>query len=543
VNPDDLLAQATCAVLSGSPATTTPKAIGTAWLASATGYLLTAGHVVQDWHAGDDVWVRFTDTDPVAATLYQAKFDKAQALDFALLQLREPTSRTPLPIQLVAHLQGEVLVRGYGSNLPKAQSGTTAPAGLVYLRSESRENYYFPYRSRQLSAPGYSGAAVYSTSAGAVVALQTEAKENDEIVLAMPLVRITDYWQELVTLAHPAPRGRCVLLVPAARGAAGVQALLDDIIRPVVQGMLNLDIYVSTVGATTKDDLAELEKADVVIADATDDDQNVTYELTVAQGIGTPDVVFVEPGRQRPNMPFTAVELDLHDPARARETLTARLLSVRAVFEALGETATSNPITDFFRAPLTQVSAANALSLGYYLNFVRPVGYELIGAAAGIPTRISVDGRDLDADRAGRVNLTVVVPDRLRQANDGYIDRHVRAAGRAVRAQIHGRGWSRPRTMMALPQPDDDGVTHLLDVFPTTTATLIEAIDQRLGISEPSQRSVTAWPAIERKEIDRFASGLVRRIRTDGYELGGRALRDVCTVAGAAAMFTGLPDA
>ena len=541
MDPDDLLAQATCAVLSGPPDTAS-DAIATAWLASSTGYLLTAGHVVNDRHAGDDVWVRFLDAEPVVTTLDQAVFDKAHALDFALLKLREPTSRTPLPIQLVAHLQGEVSVRGYGSNLPKAQSGATAPAGLVYLRGESRQNYYFPYRSRQLSAPGYSGAAVYSASAGAVVALQTEARENDEIVLAMPLVRITEYWQELVSLAHPAPRGRCVLLVPASRGADGVRALLDDIIRPVVQGMLNLDVYVSTVGETTHDDLAELEKADVVIADVTDDDQNVTYELTVAQGIGTPDVVFVELGRQRSNMPFTAVELDLHHPARARETLTARLLAVRAVFEALGETATSNPITDFFRAPLTQVSAANALSLGYYLNFVRPVGYELLAAAAGVPTRIAVDGRDLDAARTERVSLTVVVPDRLRQANDGYIDRHVRAAGRAVPAQIHGRGWSRPRTMMALPHPDDSGVTHLLDVFPTTTATLIEAIDQRLRISDPAQRSVTAWPAIERKEIDRFASGLVRRIRTDGYDLGGRTLRDVCTVSGAAAMFAGLPD-
>jgi hypothetical protein len=280
-----------------------------------------------------------------------------------------------------------------------------------------------------------------------------------------------------------------------------------------------------------------------VIADATDDDQNVTYELTVAQGIGTPDVVFVEPGRQRPNMPFTAVELDLRDPARARETLTARLLAVRAVFEALGETATSNPITDFFRAPLTQVSAANALSLGYYLNFVRPVGRELLAAAAGIPTRISVGGADLDADTTARVSLTVVVPDRLLQANDGYIDRHIRVAGRAVPAEVHGRGWSRPRTMMALPQPDEGGVTHLLDVFPTTTATLIEAIDQRLGITDPAKRSVSAWPAIERKEIDRFASGLVRRIRNDGFDLGGRTLRDVCTVAGAAAVFPGLPEA
>jgi hypothetical protein len=422
-----------------------------------------------------------------------------------------------------------------------SQSGAAASAGLAYLRSESRESYYFTYRSRQLGVPGYSGAAVYSVPAGAVVALQTEVAHNGETVLAMPLVRITEYWQELVSLARPAPRGRCVVLVPASRGPEELRALPDDIIRPVVEGALNLEIYVSTVGRTTSADLAELENADVVIADATDDDTNVTYELTVAQGIGTPDVVFVEPGHRRPNMPFTVVELDLRDPTHARETLAALLLAVRAVFEALGEASTSNPITDFFRAPLTQVSAANALSLGYYLNFVRPVGHELLAAATGIPTRITVEGRDLDAERAARVNLTVVIPDRLRQAGDGYIDRHVRASGLAVPAQIHGRGWSRPRTMMALPQPDDNGVTHLLDVFPTTTATLIEAIDQRLGITDPAQRIVAAWEAIERKEIDRFASGLVRRIRLDGIEVAGRALRDVCTVAGATATFAGLP--
>lgn len=127
-------------------------------------------------------------------------------------------------------------MRGYGSNLPNAQSGAAAPAGLVYLRSESRENYYFTYRSRQLGVPGYSGAAVYSVPAGAVVALQTEVAHNGETVLAMPLVRITEYWQELVSLARPAPRGRCVVLVPASRGPKDVRALLDDIIRPVVEG-------------------------------------------------------------------------------------------------------------------------------------------------------------------------------------------------------------------------------------------------------------------------------------------------------------------
>jgi hypothetical protein len=49
-------------------------------------------------------------------------------------------------------------------------------------------------------------------------------------------------------------------------------------------------------------------------------------------------------------------------------------VSVRAIFQALGEVETSNPLTKFYKAPLTQISAANALAFGYHINFVRPVG-------------------------------------------------------------------------------------------------------------------------------------------------------------------------
>ena len=53
-------------------------------------------------------------------------------------------------------------------------------------------------------------------------------------------------------------------------------------------------MYVSELGGTRNEDMRQLEMADVVIADVTHGDPSVIYELTVAHGLGTPDVVVVD---------------------------------------------------------------------------------------------------------------------------------------------------------------------------------------------------------------------------------------------------------
>jgi hypothetical protein len=56
----------------------------------------------------------------------------------------------------------------------------------------------------------------------------------------------------------------------------------------------------------------------------------------------------------------------------------------------------------------------------------------------------------------------------------------------------------------------------------------------------PSVRGLKAWPALEQKEIDRFQSKLVHRVRSADVKIKRRRLTDVFLVAGSRAVFPGL---
>jgi hypothetical protein len=533
---DDLLAQATCAVRAGSGADH-GEAVGTAWLAKDDGHLLTAGHVVTNMARAGEVWVRFPDTDhdERATFAIDPVHDKRAALDFAVLKLDDPNRRTPLPFTLVSKAEGPVRARGYGANLPRAQSGGQGTLLGNYLREGSSSTYLFQYLTNNLSVGGFSGAAVHSDVAQAVIGLQVE-EEGGRSALAMPLARIADHWADLISAATRPTRGLCVLLQPEAASDEARDIVRERIIRPVLES-LNLALYVSELGGTLSEDMRQLELADVVIADVSHADPSVIYELTVAQGLGTPDVVVIDraASAERGSL-FQLVELDLADVAASRRVVEQRLVAVRSIVEALGAVDTTNPLTSFFKAPLTQISAANALALGYEMNFVRPVGHALLDLlAAGGASVITVDGHRLDPEWLTDVTLTVVLPESLTWADDDYIDRTLGRTGQVLGAVVSQPDWSRPRSLKCLPLEEGRPV-RLVDVYPTTLATMSEAIDERLGL-DPGKRFLPVWKDLERKEIDRFHSKLVRRIRSDATRVRGRGLTDVVVVARAAAVF------
>jgi hypothetical protein len=537
---DELLAQATCAVRAGSSGDH-GDAVGTAWLAKDDGHLLTAGHVVKDMLAAGEVWVRFpdTDSDERATFAINPVHDKPAALDFAVLRLDEPNRRRPLPFTLVSRAEGPVRARGYGKNLPKAQSGGQGTLLGHYLRGHSSATFLFQYLTNNLSIPGFSGAAVHSDVANAVIGLQVE-EEGGRSAFAMPLARIADYWADLVSAATKPTRGLCVLVQPRAASDEARDIVRERIIRPVLES-LNLALYVSELGRTLHEDLRQLELADVVIADVTHFDPSVIYELTVAQGLGTPDVVVIDKSAAADGGGlFQFVELDPDDLDASRRLIEQRLVSVRSIFEALGEISTTNPLTSFFKAPLTQISAANALALGYELNFVRPVGHALLKMADGGPGTVTVNGSKLHREQLDNVTLTVVLPDSLSWANDDYIDRTLARPGRVVAAVVEHPDFSRPRSTKCLPVVSGEPI-RLIDAYPTTLATMMEAIDERLGL-DSGHRFLQVWKDLERKEIDRFQSKLVQRIRSDGFTMRHRSLADIVVVASASAIFPWLDE-
>lgn len=211
---DDLLSQATCAVLIDD------QTVATAWLISQEGHLLTAGHVLckKDDNSEscenvyDKIQVRFSNDAPRQAYKVQWRFQKEMGVDFALLKLTEiPQGRQPLPISSAESVEGTFRLYGYGTSLPDPATGVGEFVGVVD-RQNSPSYRLFRLRSQELAEEGFSGGAVYSEQLNGVVAIQIEAGKSRigtmrDTVLAMPLYRIAEYSPEITRLLNQETTG------------------------------------------------------------------------------------------------------------------------------------------------------------------------------------------------------------------------------------------------------------------------------------------------------------------------------------------------
>jgi hypothetical protein len=227
-------------------------------------------------------------------------------------------------------------------------------------------------------------------------------------------------------------------------------------------------------------------------------------------------------------------------PARRidQDNYDKRLEIVRSAVDGIGQTETSNPLMSFFHTPLTQISAADALSRGYLTNFVRPVS-EILRRVRHRPgdAEVIVDGKRLRRSQLADLTLTVVLPDRLSWARDEFITRDI--AAQVVDVSINDN-LSRPRTMKAR-RPRRNQPVVLYDVFPTTMNVMTDSIADRvrhLAGSPADQRS--AGEELERKEIDRFHLRLLDLVRNDPDLHAGERMRSVVHVARASAVFPDL---
>lgn len=194
-NVDDLLLGATCAVR-----TPDDCVVGTAWLLDNKGHLLTAGHLLGTETPTEEVMVTFLDD----STRYRARriawqYNFNSGVDFAVLELLGPIpARAPLPISLARHASGTLKLFGYGKTLVHSSPAIGSFVG-PYHPQDVTANRLFSLESLQSREEGYSGAAIFSTDAQAVVAIQIEGTvvradaAHGTTVLAMPLFRIAEF--------------------------------------------------------------------------------------------------------------------------------------------------------------------------------------------------------------------------------------------------------------------------------------------------------------------------------------------------------------
>jgi tetratricopeptide (TPR) repeat protein len=196
---DDLLTQATCSVIDKK------KVIGTAWLVSENGHLLTAGHIIGERNPLKSVYIQFPEDHPREAYKIQWSYQPESGDDFAILKLTDlSANRQPLPISLTEKISGSFRLRGYGISLREQSVGTGELVGH-FDPQNAPENRLFQLRSQELGEQGYSGAAVFSDIKDAIVAIQIESTTTNvgpgrDTILAMPLYRIAQKWELLAEI-------------------------------------------------------------------------------------------------------------------------------------------------------------------------------------------------------------------------------------------------------------------------------------------------------------------------------------------------------
>ena len=198
---NDLLFQATCAVLIDG------QAVGTAWLVSDEGHLLTAGHLLGTDQPTTQVEVQFVGDAPRKAARLKWMYDEKKRINFAALKLTSPIGeRRPLPVSLAKSIQGSFRLCGDGTTIKSLSQLGDQFLGSMYLR-HSPSNALFRLRSSDFGQQDNSGGAIFSNDQEAAIGILTEVVRHpfdpeSDMVLAIPLYRVAQLWEPFQNLAQ-----------------------------------------------------------------------------------------------------------------------------------------------------------------------------------------------------------------------------------------------------------------------------------------------------------------------------------------------------
>lgn len=199
MNPDELLAQATCRILIAG------QTVATAWLLDEF-HIVSAGHVLGKDKPLDRVQVQFLDEQPRNAEKFEWFYEPTTGADCCILKLTEPeTARHALPISGQRNVSGQFRLYGFGKTLVDQSSAIGTFVGNFHPDNRT-SNRLFSLQTEQSRQQGFSGGAVFSDATSCVVAIQTEGTTvpagapNGTTVLAMPIYRIAQLCSSVPTL-------------------------------------------------------------------------------------------------------------------------------------------------------------------------------------------------------------------------------------------------------------------------------------------------------------------------------------------------------
>lgn len=302
---------------------------------------------------------------------------------------------------------------------------------------------------------------------------------------------------------------RTCFVIGPMRDMARLNQLAFEVIEPLLS---DAGFVVETpdgpeMGHVMDQVIAGLDHAELVVADLTGANPNVMYELAIRHCLGKPVIlVKEEEGEAGDRTPFDIsafryCAVDLHDIEAAKAGLQD---AVTCVLEQLeNRHPVSNPVTNYYTAPLTEVSAAAGLALGYFQNFLKPAGLAVC-REDGV---VRIAGLGIDTAATGPLTLEVHLPVRLAEARHAFVSEILIEQQGWQAAEIESSGRNFP-----LFACDDADGFKLIDV-PTTLSVMDHSIRQRLGRN--ADRTSPIWRKFEMEEIARFASSLKRLIANE----------------------------
>jgi hypothetical protein len=301
-----------------------------------------------------------------------------------------------------------------------------------------------------------------------------------------------------------------------------LHALARDIVAPLLEELQEGRWTVRTpdlteTGKIMDQVIRELDRSELVVADISQDRPSVFYELAIRHCLARPyvmlrdvnaapsaDVVGADDeGRgSSDHVAFDIadyrwwnVDLSPNHQEAAKGQLrnilreTVDLIDADASFDQVA----ASPLTNYYRAPLTEVSAGAGLAYGYFNNFVRPVADALREPRLDWGER----GSPFETEWWNDVKLHIFLPRDLSQANREAIDGLTKGLPRAALPAP-----TRPIWVSVFPWSEGcDGTLRLFDV-PTTMGAIYESVRIRAGDNAPM--SGYPWTWLERQEFARF---------------------------------------
>jgi len=330
--------------------------------------------------------------------------------------------------------------------------------------------------------------------------------------------RIGRRLQSLIRMTQASAQKKLCFVIGPMADLSRLNRLAKNIVAPVVEP-LGYEVKIPEqpdIGNVMDQVVELLDRADLVVGDLTGGNPNVFYELGIRHSLGLVYVVLKE---KAPALGKTiADEKTPFDLAAYRYTtvdfddMTQSIDQVRHAVEkatqALQGIVCPNPVTNYYRAPMTEVNLAAGLAFGYYHNFVQPVALAMADKDESdkYTNEVTVN-KVAVTDQAVRdsLRLKIVIPQTLEQVDTDFVGDQKK---RLVEVKVSSQ--RRPFFVYAKPAVTPE---FLLD-FPTTMNVMRDALMKRLSMSTPEYTD-RRWQTIEQQQIGQFRTTVDRYIKNN----------------------------